>query len=146
MLDIARFAPSARNSQPWEFLVVTDPAVKEKLAGIHPWAYPLKEAPLAVIVVCDKKKSPVSHQLDCANATVYAMLAAHAYGLGTVWIQALRNQDEIRKLLSIPEDKYPAAILAVGWPAERPEARPRRPLTEITYLNRYGAKLPSTER
>lgn len=139
VLDVARFAPSARNSQPWEFVVITDPSIKERLASIHPWASPLKGAPIGVVVVCDRERSPTSYQLDCANVTLYIMLAAHAYGLGSVWIQALRDQDKIREIVGIPEDKDPIAILAIGWPAEEPKAKARRPLEDITYLNKYGS-------
>jgi len=138
VIEIARYAPSARNSQPWEFIVVRDAELKEKLAGIHAGAKPLRQAPLAVVVVCDPRKSPVSYMLDCANAATYFLLAAHALGLGTLWIQALRNTDEIRELLKIPEGRVPVAIIAVGWPDESPEPRPRRELKEITHLNRYG--------
>ena len=137
ILDVARFAPSARNSQPWEFVVVTDPEIKEELAKIHPWAAPLRRAPIGIIVVCDKGKSPTSYQLDCANVTLYIMLAARACGLGTVWIQALRNQDDIKRIVGIPEEKDPIAILAMGWPAEEPEAKARRSLEELVHLNKY---------
>ncbi|MEM3905002.1 MAG: nitroreductase family protein, partial [Sulfolobales archaeon] len=45
ILDVARYAPSARNSQPWVFIVVKDPEVKRKLANVHVWAKPLENAP-----------------------------------------------------------------------------------------------------
>jgi len=139
-VDAARFAPSAKNSQPWRFIVVEDPQVKNKLANIHPSAKPLKESPLAVVVVCHVDESPVSYMLDCANATVYLLLALHAVGLGAVWIQALRNIEEIRQALEIPNNAIPVAIIAVGYPNESPSTRPRKPLNELVYLNKYGNK------
>jgi nitroreductase len=140
VLDAARYAPSAVNSQPWKFVVVTDRALLDRLAGIHAGALPLRRAPLGIVVVCDKSRSPKSYMLDCANATMYIMLAAHAHGLGTVSIQAIGYQDAIREILGIPEDREPVAVLAVGWPAEQPQPRPRRPLSEILHINRYGSK------
>ena len=138
ILDIARYAPSAKNSQPWEFVVVTDRAKLDKLSEIHVGARPLKRAPAAVVVVCDRSKSPTSYLMDCANATIYMMLAAHAYGVGTVWVQALRDQSVVREILGIPADKDPVAIIAMGWPAEDPPVRPRKPLEELVHINEYG--------
>ena len=92
------------------------------------------------LVACDKNASPVSYQVDCANATMYILLAAHALGLGAVWLQALRNVEDIQKLLNLPENIVPVAIVALGFPAEKPLARPRKPLEEITYVDKFGNK------
>ncbi|MEM3926640.1 MAG: nitroreductase family protein [Desulfurococcaceae archaeon] len=140
-IDTARYAPSAGNSQPWRFIVVNDPILKSKLASIHIHAKPLESAPLAVVVACVIDESPLSYMLDCASATLYFLLAAHAMGLGTVWIQALRNIDEIRKILNIPSNAIPVAIVAIGYPDETPLPKPRKPLEEIVYLNKYGSKI-----
>lgn len=142
ILNISRFAPSAGNRQPWIFVVVKDGELKEKLASIHPGSSPLLKSPVGIVLACDKNLSPVSYQVDCANATMYVMLAAHALGLGTVWLQTLRNVEEIQKLLELPENYVPVAIVALGYPAEKPQPRPRKPLDEITFLNKYGAKYP----
>ena len=137
-IDTARFAPSARNSQPWRFIVIEDKELIRKLVSIHPWAKPLEEAPLAVAVVCNIDESPTSYMLDCANATVYFLLAIHALGLGGVWIQTLRNIDEIRDVLGLPSSVVPIAIIPVGYPDETPSPRPRKPISEIIYVNKYG--------
>lgn len=142
-IDTARFAPSARNSQPWRFIIVDDSALKEKLASVHPAAMPLRNAPLGIVVVCHVDESPTSYALDCANATLYLLLAIHAVGLGAVWIQALRNIDEIRAILDIPERAIPVAIIAVGYPDESPPPKPRKPIDEIVFVNKYGVKPPS---
>lgn len=140
-LDAARFAPSARNSQPWRFIVIDDPLIIRRLSSIHPGARPLESAPLAIAVICHVDESPTSYIADCANATTYLLLALHALGLGAVWIQALRNTEELREVLKAPSNSVPLAILAVGYPDESPEPKPRKPLEEIVYLNEYGRKL-----
>jgi nitroreductase len=140
-IDVARYAPSAKNSQPWRFIVVNDPLLKDRLAEIHPWARPLKEAPVSVVVACHVDESPTSYMLDCANATIYLLLALHALGLGAVWIQALRNVEELRVLLNIPNNAIPVAVIAIGYPDEKPEPRPRRPMSEVVFLNKYGHRL-----
>ncbi|PNV78285.1 MAG: nitroreductase, partial [Thermoproteota archaeon] len=119
---------------------VRDEEVRRKLASIHRYAYPLQRAPVAIAVLCNPELSPDSYLVDCANATIYLMLAAHALGLGTVWIQSLRNVKEINEILG-SEGRIPVALIALGWPAEKPEARPRRELKEIVYINRYGERL-----
>lgn len=143
-VDVARFAPSAKNSQPWRFIIVDNQEVKSKLAKIHPHAKPLEKAPLAVVVACNIDESPASYMLDCSAATVYFLLAAHALGLGTVWIQTLRNIENIREVLGMPVSSVPVAIIAIGYPDEKPEPPPRKPLENVVYLNRYGQPLVKT--
>jgi len=138
ILDIARYAPSAGNRQPWIFIVVKDREIKEKLAKIHRWAYPLEEAPLGIVIACNKDISPDSYHVDCANATMYIMFAAHALGLGTVWLQTLRNIEDIQKILGLPGNYIPIAMLAIGYPDESPSAKNRKPLEEMVFLDRYG--------
>ncbi len=137
ILDVARYAPSAHNSQPWRFIVIDDRDVLDKLSRIHGGGKPLKNAPQAIIVACDERASPDSYLLDCANATIYIQLAAHALGLGTVWIQTMRNIDDIRKILGMPGHIVPASILAIGYPDEEPEPRPRIQLEKIICINKY---------
>jgi len=142
IIDAARFAPSARNSQPWRFIIITDELLKEKLSEIHQYAWPLKGAPLGIAVACDKSASPTSFMLDCANAAIYLMLAAHACGIGSVWIQTLRDTEEISSLLSLPENLVPIAILARGYPEDpSPPPKPRLEIEKITFLNKYGNEL-----
>jgi len=138
ILDVARYAPSARNSQPWIFIVVKDPEIKKKLANIHIWAKPLENAPLGIVIACNTELSPESYQVDCANATMQVMLAAHALGLGTVWLQTLRNINEIQEIVGLPKNYVPVAMLALGYPDERPSPKKRKELKEIVYLNKYG--------
>jgi len=139
ILDVARYAPSARNSQPWVFIVVKDPEIKKKLANVHVWAKPLENAPVGIVVACNTEVSPESYQVDCANATMQIMLAAHALGLGTVWLQTLRNISEIQGIVGLPKNYVPVAMLALGYPDERPSPKKRKELKEIVYLNRYGS-------
>jgi nitroreductase len=138
ILDVARYAPSAGNRQPWIFIVVTDKEVKEKLAKIHRWAYPLENAPLGIVVACNKDMSPESYQVDCTCATMYIMFAAHALGLGTVWLQTLRNIEDVQHILNLPSNYIPVAMLAVGYPDEQPVAKARKELKDIAFLNRFG--------
>ena len=117
VLEAGRWAPSAVNSQPWEFIVVTDPEVKQALydlAGVLGlrWRH-LLTAPV-VVVVCARKLTPYSRD-DCIFAGQNMLLAAADLGLGACWIGGF-NEAKIRKLLSLPG----------GLPAPR-NADPRLP-------------------
>lgn len=141
VLDIARWAPSARNRQPWEFIIITDENTLKLLGSLAPPTRPLLGAPAAIAIVVDPNLAPLTHLVDGACTTMYILLAAHALGLGAVWINALRYQDEIRKILHIPRDKVPMAIVALGWPNESPPPRPRKELRDLVYVEKYGEKL-----
>jgi len=140
-LNIARYAPSAKNSQPWRFIIVTDKELLLELSKIHRGAQPLVKADKAVVVLGNKDESPTSYLVDASLSALYLWLALHCMGLGAVWIQTLRNIDKIKQLLDIPENYVPVAILAVGYPAEKPKPKPRKDLREITYINKYGVSL-----
>ncbi|MEM1620001.1 MAG: nitroreductase family protein [Fervidicoccaceae archaeon] len=141
LISVARYAPSARNRQPWAFIVVTDREVIDRFSKLHRWAAPLRGAPLCVVVASDASAAPVSFQVDGANAAVYLMLAAHAHGLGSLWIQTLRNVGEIQQVLGLPEHLVPVAIIALGWPDDVPPPPPRKSLEELAFLNKYGEPL-----
>jgi len=95
-LDIARFAPSAHNNQPWVFVVVKDKEKLRKLAEIHRWSKPILGSQLAIIVFSDSKISPRSHLVDGSIVATYLWLALHCLGLSTVWIYTLERAEQIR--------------------------------------------------
>jgi nitroreductase len=139
-VDIARWAPSAHNYQPWEFIIIKDRGTLDKLAEIHRWSRPIKNATAAIVIVADKEKAKVTYQLDGAIVTTYLWLTLHALGLGAVWIETLKVADKVRAILNIPDSKEPIATLAIGWPAETPQARPREPVRRMIHYNIYGNK------
>ncbi len=140
-IDIARYAPSAKNTQPWRTIIIRRRDLLDKLAKLHAGARPLERAPLAIVVLAVPGESPTSYLVDASLFAMYLWLALHCLGLGAVWVQALRNTRDIREILKIPEDYVPIGILAVGWPAERPEAKPRRNIEEIVFLDEFGVGL-----
>ena len=139
ILDVARWAPSGGNRQPWKFIVIRDRSRLNRLSECSTGAKPLREARAAIAVVVDPKVSPGTHLLDGANATLYILLAAHALGLGGVWIHALGNQG-MREVLDVPDDQELVSLVALGWPAEDPKPRPRKQLEELVFFERYGGK------
>ncbi|HEY6838453.1 MAG TPA: nitroreductase family protein [Geobacteraceae bacterium] len=125
LLNAAMHAPSAGNEEPWHFVVVTDRETLDAIPRFHPYAVMLRQAPAAVVVCGDPTLEKYNGYwvLDCAAATENLLLAAHARGLGGVWV-GVHPQPEreagVRELLGIPAHVIPFAIVALGHPAERP--------------------------
>jgi len=124
MLQAAMYAPSARNTMAWNFVVINKRELLDKLSVIHPHARMLKMAPLAILVCGDKKLEPSEAYLsiNCSAATQNILLAAHALGLGSVWLGVyprLERMEPIRDLLKLPAENMPVSLIAIGWPDEK---------------------------
>jgi nitroreductase len=123
LLDAAMLAPSSSNGQPWHFVVITDRKVLDQIPKFHQYSGMLKEAPLA-IVVCGDLKLEMGKGVwvqDCSAATENLLLAAHAVGLGAVWLGVYPIEERVsgvRMLLGLPADIIPLCIIAIGYPAE----------------------------
>ena len=123
LLSAAMQAPSARNQQPWQFVVIDDRAMLAKIPPFMPNASMVARAPLA-IVVCgdlDLEKSEGYWVVDCAAAVENMLLAAHALGLGAVWCGVYPRQprmDGLRQLLGLPERIIAHSLVVVGYAAE----------------------------
>ena len=122
LLRAAMAAPSACNQQPWEFYVVTDPAMMAKLADSTPYTKPAGRAPL-VIVPCCKTDCTVPNfaQIDLSAAVENLLLEADHLGLGAVWMgiaPMTQRMAHVHDLLSMPDNLVPFCLISVGYPAE----------------------------
>ena len=140
-LEAARWAPSADNFQPWEFLVVRDPETRRKLAEIHTDGRFMKDSPVVLVVLTDPNRSPTYYRGDAAVATQNLLLAAHSMGLGTCWMGVMDSAFEkpIKKLLGIPGNLRVLCTVSLGRPAERAVSS-RKSLESIVHWERYGFK------
>ena len=140
-LEAARWAPSADNLQPWQFIVVRDAETRKKLASIHTWGKFMAESPVVVVFLADPRRSPNYYHGDTAIAAENFLLAAHSQGLGTCWMGVINTEFEqpIRRLLSVPEDLRVLCTVSVGYADEEPTSA-RRPLGETLHWDRYGTK------
>ncbi len=123
LLIAAMMAPSARNTQSWQFIVIKKREILDNLADIHPYAKMLKEAPLAILVCGDKSVEESEPYLcqNCSAATQNILLAAHALGVGSVWLGVYPRSERIepiKHLLSIPETILPISLIALGYADE----------------------------
>ena len=150
LMEIALRSPSSRGFNPWEFIVVTDPNLLEKLSKAKPHgASFLKNAPLGMVVCVDPEKCDVWVE-DAAIASVFIHLAAESIGLGSCWIQIRKrmynqtktSQEYIGELLNIPKRLNVESIIAIGYPAEKKTPHRKEELQyEKVYFNLYGQSI-----
>jgi len=145
MLHMATQAPSAGNTQEWEFVVVRNEEIKKKLAIAALHQAVVKEAPVAIVICANlsriglkygKRGETLYAAQDIANATTNLMLSATALGLGTCWVGAF-DEDRVKEVLELPENLRPMVIAPVGYPDEKPEQPPRIPFEKMTHVDTY---------
>ena len=119
-------APSSRDRRPWEFVIVTDRDLLDKMGDGLPLARMLKETKQAIIVCGDTVKSENAWQLDCSAAAQNILLAAESIGLGAVWTAAYPYPERmkiIQDALQLPEHILPLTVIPLGYPTaiEKPK-------------------------
>ena len=148
MKQAMRIAPSACNIQPWHFVLVSDAALREKIAqAAHNQTW-IAQAPM-IVVACGLPIKAYkgmggygnSVDVDLAIALDHLMLAAVAEGLGTCWIGAF-DEAKVKVLLGISAHVKVVAMTPLGYPAKPDLIRPldearRKPLSEIFSIDKY---------
>ena len=163
VLEAGRLAPSGANQQPWTYILVTDIKLKQEIRkeaelveknfhckapkslknwlknqGITPQKSFLTEAPALIVVAGYTKDTP--YWLESTWMSIaYILLQAASQGFGTLTYTPSDTRF-LNKLLNIPDDYQPVAIIPIGYPAEKPspETRPRKPLETMVHRNKYG--------
>jgi len=122
LLKAAMAAPSAHNKQPWRFIVVDDPNILSKVPEYHPYSKMLPNASHAIVVLGDTHVQETDFWVhDCSAATENLLIAAHALGLGAVWLGVHPHEDlieETKKLFGVPDHVVPLCIVSLGYPQE----------------------------
>ena len=156
VLSAATRAPSARNVQPWRFLVIRDRGTKRALGEIFdalgaqlygagaPDHTPWEEVSVLIAVCSEYAFGTTEAGVAALGASIYPavqnlLLAAHGLGLGTVLTTRWKSREpEIRPLLGLPDSMTVHAIIPMGWPDKRLGRNRRRPIAEVTYRERFG--------
>jgi nitroreductase len=143
LMRAAMAAPSAGNQQPWRFVIVREDANRQLLAVATPYASPIGRAPLGIVVLADTRenKHPGYWVQDCSAAVQNILLAAHAIGLGGVWIGVHPNEERevaVRALVEAPEGFAALCMIAIGHPAG-PGPKVDRYQPEYVRDERWGA-------
>jgi nitroreductase len=141
LLEAAMAAPSASNRRPWHFVVIDDREILDEVPRFHPYARMLREAPVAILICSDPGIEPQeSFQIqDGSAAAENLLLAAHAGGLGGVWLGIHPIEERVagmRRLLNLPEAILPLALLALGYSPQKGERTDRYQASRI-HRNRW---------
>ena len=140
LLEAAMLAPSACNTRPWEFIVITRREILDKIAQLHPQAGMCKTAQAAIVVVAIPQYDQGAldfYPQDCAAATQNILLQAVALGLGTCWCGVFPKVERIdiyRQLFDIRDPKIPFNIIAIGIPDEQPARKGFFKESKVTYI------------
>jgi len=141
VLEAARLAPSAKNTQEWKFVVVRDKATRDRLTEAAKGQVFVGQAPVVIaacatatdyVMTCGQAAYPV----DLSIAVEHMALQAVEEGLGTCWIGAF-HEDQAKQILGIPAEIRVVALLPLGYPASQPPARGRKPMSEIVAWEKW---------
>ncbi|MHC4480584.1 MAG: nitroreductase family protein [Planctomycetota bacterium] len=125
VLRAAMAAPSAGNERPWHFVVIRERDVMDQIMDVHPYAAALQQASVCIAVLAEVSLEKFAGYWvqDTSAATLNILLAAHALGLGAVWlgVHPVQSRKEgIKRILSLPDGVECLALVAIGHPAEDP--------------------------
>jgi len=147
ILDCARWAPTCKNAQTWDFIIIKSEEKIRKIAEIAGQEW-IAGAPV-VVVVCsnlDKARSVIGEEgelqaiLECAAAVQNMLLAARDLGIGSAFV-ANFDREKMRELIKAPGDIFPVAVVTLGYPAEFPESE-RAPLRDFIHVEEFGNPWP----
>ena len=139
VIQAATLAPSAGNWQPWHFYVVIHEVMRQELVKAAADQEFIGEAPVVIVVCAEPGRAEHTYgnrarELYCLQDTAAAienlLLAAHACELGTCWVGDF-DESAVIKALGIAAPYRPIALIPMGYPAESPNPRWRRPLREV---------------
>lgn len=141
LLEAAILAPTAGDRQPWRFIVIRDPSLKEAVARCALRQGFIATAPVMIVVCGEPGRSGArgGHVMadlhtvqDTSAAAMNILLAATDAGLDSCWVSALR-EEELHQVLNLSEAYRPLVIIPIGYLVRRPSGRPpRRPVSDVT--------------
>lgn len=119
IVDCGRVAPTARNLQPWKFVIITKSFNLEKIAETTDHGKFLAQAPSCILVFCQDTKYYLE---DGCAATQNILIAAQSYGIGSCWIAGDKKPyaEKIGQIVNAPEGWKLVSVIALGYPAENP--------------------------
>lgn len=145
LLELARWTGSAKNSQPWQFVVVRDRETLRKIAELRPSINWAAAAPVAIAIVLDGAESMFG-AYDEGRVTERLLTGATllGYGGGVAWFGGPEHDAEAKRLLGIPNSLTARQIVTIGRPKSRNDprktgpARGRKPLGDLVSYDRFG--------
>ena len=151
VLTAGTYAPSAGNTQEWEFIIVRDREKKRRLARAALMQSKVEEAPLVIVILANLEKIAVRFKergkqvyalQDTAACIQNMLLIAHDLGLGACWVGSF-DEDEVADVVEIPNRFRPVAMITIGFPIPYEPQDPvnRIPFDKITWQDKYGKEI-----
>lgn len=151
IMQAGKYAPSSGNLQNWKFIVIKDDAKRKAIAKAcldQEW---IEVAPIHIVMIGDYQKAERLYGTrgrrlytiqGVAAAVQNMLLTAHSLGLGSCWVGAF-DEDEIRRLTSLPEHVDVQAIVVIGYADEKPETPPKYRIEHIMWFEKWWGRVES---
>lgn len=136
LIDSGRLAPTARNVQPWEFVVITDKDKLKKIGALASNGPFVADCVYCIAVFCKDTKYYLE---DGCAATENILLTATDLGLGSCWVAGDKKPycDTVKEMLGVPEGFKLVSLIALGYSKAKPELHSKRPVKELVHWERY---------
>jgi len=136
IIDAGRLAATARNEQPWEFIVTSDKEILKKICGMCPNGPFVKDAPHLIAVFSKDAKYYLE---DCSAATQNMLLAIEALGLGGCWVAGDKKDyvDEVRRIFNVPEGYRLVSMISLGYPKKAQGPKPKKAVKEVLHWEKW---------
>jgi nitroreductase len=135
VVDCGRLASTARNEQLGEFVVVTDPAMRSRIADLAPNGPFIAEAPVCIVVVC---KAGTYYVEDGSAATQNMLVAARAHGLGSCWVAGDKKPyaGAVLEMIGAPSGYKLVSLITLGYTSATPKPA-KRPLSDVLHWEAF---------
>jgi len=149
ILEAGAYAPSAGNLQNWKFIIVTDPANREKLADAAFQQFWMTTAPVYIVVCAEIEHTKRYYGIrgerlysiqNCAAAVTNMINTAWSEEIGSCWVSAF-DEDMVKRTLDIPDHLRPQAIITLGYPDEKPPIPPKKPIETVAFIEKWGNRI-----
>jgi len=132
ILEAGRWAPSGKNTQPWRFVVVESQEKREQLGRLVTQMDMIRTAPVTIAVLLDTEAGydRIKDVQAIGACAQNMLLAAHSLGLGACWIGRVRDE-QVERVLGAEEHEELMMLIPIGYPAESPAPKERKPLSEL---------------
>jgi len=136
LIDCGRLAPSAKNVQPWEFIVITEKKILDKLASFIVYGSFLRDAACCILVLSQNVQFYIE---DGSAATENILVAAKSLNIGTCWIAGDKKEyaDTVLRLVNAPGDLKLVSIIALGYSHEKIAPKAKRDIKDVLHWEHY---------
>lgn len=149
ILQAGKYAPSAGNLQAWKFIVVKDDNRRKALAEACLQQYWMEQAPVYIAIIGEPEKMDRFYGArgrrlytiqSCAAVVQNMLLTAHSLGLGACWVGAF-DEDEVRRIMSLPEQVECHAIITIGYADEKPEMPTKYRMEHLMFFEKWWGRI-----